>query len=52
MLVMLVVIDVFWFELVIMVFVDFILGVLEVFKKDNSEKKLNLGVGVYWIEDF
>lgn len=49
---MFVVIDVFWFELVFMVFVDFILGVFEVFKKDNSDKKLNLGVGVYCIEEF
>lgn len=52
MLVMVIVMDVFWFELVIMVFVDLILGVFEVFKRDNDEKKLNLGVGVYCIEEF
>lgn len=43
--------DVSRFESVTMAPADPILGVSEAFKKDNSEKKLNLGVGAYRTED-
>jgi aspartate aminotransferase len=43
--------DVSRFESVIMAPADPILGVSEAFKKDNNEKKLNLGVGAYRTED-
>lgn len=43
--------DVSRFESVSMAPADPILGVSEAFKKDNSDKKLNLGVGAYRTEE-
>lgn len=51
MLVMAIATDVSRFESVTMAPADPILGVSEAFKRDNDEKKLNLGVGAYRTEE-
>jgi aspartate aminotransferase len=51
MLAMAVATDVSRFESVTMAPADPILGVSEAFKRDNDEKKLNLGVGAYRTEE-